>query len=131
MNEFHQVGLFPGPAVFSELDTFEEQTILKELASLTFLPREPDGRVYLASIQGPYLDAYWHQFHPMFAVMHKPSFDTFNTSPLVKSIMIAIGAQYLEDEQSQTISRCLREICLKLLQRVSRSALVRSWHPAN
>ncbi|ODV68982.1 hypothetical protein HYPBUDRAFT_238835 [Hyphopichia burtonii NRRL Y-1933] len=41
-----------------------------------------------------YLSKYWKYFHPQFSILHKPSFDTKLSQPLLLLAMIIIGANY-------------------------------------
>ena len=103
---------------FSDQDTFEEETIMRALSSVPHLPRTDKSRVYLGHFEARYLDAFWQNFHPMFSIVHKPTFDAVGTASLVRALMLAIGAQYLEDECAKMVSRTLRETCFKLLSQV-------------
>ena len=113
-----QAGVPHLPMSVPDQDSFEQTMITRALATLPDIPRDTEGVVYFPSFEGRYLEAYWGNFHPMFSIMHRPSFDSFSTSPLVKSLMVAIGAQYFDDDEAQGVGRCLREACMKLLQRV-------------
>lgn len=107
------------PTYFAEQDRIEHIQISRGLATLNDLPKDDDGMVAFGSFEGRYLDAYWQNFQPLFSIMHRPSFDSFSVSPLVRALMVTIGAQYFDDDEAQGVARCLREICTKLLQRAS------------
>lgn len=107
------------PMSFADQDAFELNQIHRSLETLPNVPRDAEGAAFLAGLEAPYLEAYWENMNPMFSIMHRPSFDSFSVSPLVKALMIAIGAHFLYDEEAQGVARCLREICTKLLHRVS------------
>ncbi|KAI9718654.1 MAG: hypothetical protein M1828_006662 [Chrysothrix sp. TS-e1954] len=102
---------------FSDQDAFEEHSITSALSSIPHLPRFDDGRVYLGHFEERYLSAFWQYFDPIFSIIHKPTFDAGGSSELVKALMVAIGAQYLDDECAKLVSRTLRETCLKLLSK--------------
>lgn len=65
-----------------------------------------------------YLDNYWRMFHPSFPVVHRPTFERVNESPMLRAAMIAIGAQYSTEPNAQQKSRTLHDRCLKLLDKV-------------
>ena len=110
---------FPEMIPFAQQDTYDEQTLTRELASIPNLPRDLTGQACFGALDQKYLTAFWHNFNPMFSIIHRPTFDAVGTSPLVKALMIAIGSQHFDDELSHNISRTMRETSLKLLQRVS------------
>ena len=111
---------FLGVVPLSEQDTYEEQTILRELSGMTNAPRDQNGQSSLSQMEDRYLAAFWQHFHPATSIIHRPTFEAVGTAPMVRALMIAIGSQFFEDEKAQSISRCLRETCLKLISRVSR-----------
>lgn len=64
-----------------------------------------------------YLDQYWETLHPVWPVLHKPSFNMPYTSPLLRASMLALGAQstgVLVDAGNASI---LHRRCLKVLQK--------------
>lgn len=52
-----------------------------------------------------YLSMYWLVFHPQFTILHKPSFDTNSSPPLLILSMIVIGCNYSSPTQSEILSR--------------------------
>jgi len=68
-----------------------------------------------------YLDCYWTSFHPLFPVMHLPTFSEKEAGPLLTSAMAAIGAQYSREHSAGTTSRAIHEDCVRLLENVSNS----------
>jgi hypothetical protein len=65
-----------------------------------------------------YLDSYWRLFHPTFPIVHRPTFGSMTTPPMLHAAMIAIGGQYSPDTSVKRKSRILHDRCLKLLERV-------------
>ncbi|KIW09019.1 uncharacterized protein PV09_00914 [Verruconis gallopava] len=61
-----------------------------------------------------YLEAYWTRFDPFFPIVHKPSHRP-GTNPLLTAAMMAIGAQYADEEFARSDSRILHEKCLELI----------------
>ncbi|KAI5967833.1 uncharacterized protein KGF55_000065 [Candida pseudojiufengensis] len=48
-----------------------------------------------------YLSSYWKHFHPEFPILHKPSFCTKSTHPLLLLSMIVVGSQYSFPENAR------------------------------
>lgn len=65
-----------------------------------------------------YLDCFWRLFHPAFPVVHRPTFELVNKSPMLHAAMIALGGQYSIDTSVKQKSRDLHDRCLQLLKRV-------------
>lgn len=109
------------PAInyYEAQDHREDAIITTELGNI-LSPQDTFGfQPHLASLDRRYLDAYWLYFDPVFSVMNRFTFEASDTAPLVKALMIAIGAYHLGDHAAQTLSRTLRETCSKLLHEVS------------
>lgn len=66
-----------------------------------------------------YLAAYWRFVHPLYPVVHRPSFDLQSPSPLLRASMIALGAQALNGSSDKTTARHVHERCVKVLKKVS------------
>lgn len=66
-----------------------------------------------------YLAAYWRFVHPLYPVVHRPSFDRHNASPMLRASMIALGAQALNGSSDKTTARLAHERCVKVLKKVS------------
>ncbi|KAF2435485.1 hypothetical protein EJ08DRAFT_692732 [Tothia fuscella] len=64
-----------------------------------------------------YVDAYWKNFHPLFPVLHKQSYRSQNPSPLLGAAVMAIGAQYTDEQFAKGDSRILHEKCLELINK--------------
>lgn len=106
---------------FEEQDACEGAVILHDVTNMTQTHPGMEGQAKLEQLEAQYLDAFWTKFNTMFSVMHRHTFDAYGTSPLVRALMISIGAQFFDDEAAQTMARTLRDACSKLLQRVRRS----------
>lgn len=65
-----------------------------------------------------YLASYWHWVHPLYPVIHKPSFDFRTASPLLKAAVIALGAQAFDDPSDKKHAKVIHERCLKVLKKV-------------
>lgn len=67
-----------------------------------------------------YLGAYWLWVHPLYPVVHRPSFSLGDASPLLKAAMLALGAHALGDAVDKTNGRIVHERCMKVLKKVRR-----------
>jgi hypothetical protein len=65
-----------------------------------------------------YADAYWKNFHPVFPILHKQSYQSQSPSPLLGAAVMAIGAQYTDEQFAKSDSRILHEKCLELITKV-------------
>lgn len=109
----------PNAEYYLHQDSFEGQAIMQELSGLTNIPQSAVGRIDLALFEESYLEVFWHTFHPVFPIMHKPTVNNNGTSPLVKALMVAIGAYHIDTEAARDVLRSTREICRKLMTKVS------------
>ena len=73
----------------------------------------------LSNNEQRYLEAFWNHVHPLFPVVHRPSFNPYDASPLLKASMIALGAQSLGAATDKTNARLIHEKCIKVLKKVS------------
>ncbi|KAH8701887.1 putative C2H2 finger domain protein [Talaromyces proteolyticus] len=64
-------------------------------------------------------ECYWQHFHPLFPIVHRPTFLATRPSPLMAGAMVAIGSQYDTRPNSKEYSLALLEACLKLLAKRS------------
>ena len=71
-----------------------------------------------------YLTAYWLRIHPLFPVVHRPSFTIQTASPLLRAAILALGAHALGDAADKTNARQIHERCLKVLK----NRTSRNWH---
>ena len=108
---------FEGASNYYEMqDNREDAIITTELNSILSTQDTWGFQPHLASLDRRYLDAYWHCFDPLFSVINRCTFEASDSSPLLKALMVAIGAYHLPDQAAQTLARTLRETCSKLLQ---------------
>ncbi|TID26755.1 hypothetical protein E6O75_ATG01248 [Venturia nashicola] len=62
-----------------------------------------------------YIESYWKYFHPVFPVLHRPSYQAQTPCPLLSAAVISIGAQYNDGHSAQGDSRILHEKCQELI----------------
>lgn len=67
--------------------------------------------------QRNYVEKYWQSFHPLFPVVHKPTFLRNDTSTVVAMAMMTIGAHLVGTAVSQQHARWFYECCQKQLVR--------------
>lgn len=101
---------------------FEPKTMIqRDEDEAAFLYRDqPYGMGQLAHTypSEQYLNNYWRLFHPAFPIVHRPTFGSMNTSPMLFAAMIAIDGQYSNDASTKRTSRTLHDRCIKLLEKV-------------
>ena len=61
---------------------------------------------------------YWKHFHPLFPILHRPSFGGLASSPLIAAAVIAIGCQYDTRPNAKAFSIGILEACSKYLLEV-------------
>ncbi|TKA70088.1 hypothetical protein B0A55_08023 [Friedmanniomyces simplex] len=64
-----------------------------------------------------YLGSYWMWIHPLFPVVHKPSFNLQTASPLLRSTMLALGAHMLQNSTDMGNARIIHECAQKVLKK--------------
>jgi len=64
-----------------------------------------------------YLAAYWTWLHPLYPVVHKPTFTLAGASPLLRAAMLALGAHMLQTSVDMENARMVHERCTKILKR--------------
>ena len=65
-----------------------------------------------------YASAYWAEVHPLFPIIHRPTFLLPECSPLLRAAILALGGQALRDRTDVTHARLLHEKCVKVLRKV-------------
>lgn len=82
---------------------------------------EPYGMAQLAHtyLSEHYLNNYWRLFHPAFPIIHRPTFGSANSSPMLHAAMIAVDGQYSNDTNTKHSARKLHDRCIKVLDKVS------------
>ncbi|KAK3651547.1 hypothetical protein LTR56_005689 [Elasticomyces elasticus] len=69
------------------------------------------------SNEDKYLASFWMWTHPLFPVVHKPSFDLQTASPVLRSTMLALGAHMLHDSTDANNARLIHESVQKVLKK--------------
>lgn len=90
---------------------------------LTGVPGAPapiplDERLFLdvdVVTQDYYMEQYWLQFHPVFPIIHKPTFHANTAGSLLLGAMLAIGAQYVDNDVASKHAQNLFTACQKQL----------------
>ena len=65
-----------------------------------------------------YLSSYWQYFHPLFPIIHRPTFDRTEDN-LLNIAMAAIGTQYHDSPEARTQGSEFNEACRKGIELVS------------
>lgn len=65
-----------------------------------------------------YLRSYWATVHRQYPVIHKPTFTCETASPLLRTAILALGAQALGDPTALSYAKIWHEKCLKVLSSV-------------
>lgn len=110
--------------MFNQQDTFDEAIIKAELIDTPGLFTGPDDMAYLDSCHNRYIASFWKSFHPMFPIIHRPTFEGVGAPALLKALVVAIGAHFLQDQTAKCLARALRGICLTLVEKVNRTPFV-------
>lgn len=96
-----------------------EERDLLEMDKLTIPPRSRHGGSYDTHLdvtnERRYLRTYWMWVHPLFPVVHKPSFNLAEASPLLRAAMLALGAHVLQTSEDMGNGRIIHERCTKVL----------------
>lgn len=64
-----------------------------------------------------YIESYWKYFHPVFPILHRPSYQAQTPCPLLSAAVMSIGAQYNDGHFAKGDSRILHEKCQELLSK--------------
>ncbi|GAB7326599.1 hypothetical protein MBLNU13_g10574t1 [Cladosporium sp. NU13] len=64
-----------------------------------------------------YLEAYWRLVHPIWPIIHRPTFDVSYTSPLLRSAMLTMGACMTGDQVDAANACILHKRCLKVIKK--------------
>ena len=106
------------PLPLSDLDGHEWLVIRRELSSGPGIVPSDDGHGIFDTVRWQdCLEHYWRHFHPLFPVVHRPTFFATKPSPLMASAMVAIGSQYDTREDAKQYSLALLEAATKLLSK--------------
>jgi hypothetical protein len=108
----------PIPIPLSNLDGDEWFTLRRELTSAPGVISGVDGMEIIdTSKWQDCFECYWQHFHPLFPIVHRPTFFATKPSPLMAGAMVAIGSQYDTRPNAKEYSLALLEACLKLLSK--------------
>ncbi|KAL9083302.1 MAG: hypothetical protein Q9159_005865 [Coniocarpon cinnabarinum] len=100
---------------FAAQDKCEDTIIQETLGNIIRAQDNYGFQPHLANVDARYMDAYWQCFDPLFSVVNRLNYENSGTSPLVKALMVAIGAYHLDYAPAQNLALALRETCSKLL----------------
>ncbi|PGG95344.1 hypothetical protein AJ79_10108 [Helicocarpus griseus UAMH5409] len=104
------------PIPFSGLDGDEWYAMRRELASAPGVVSGTDGMEIIDTAKWQdCFQCYWKHFHPLFPIVHRPTFFSTKPSPLMSGAMVAIGSQYDTRPNAKEYSLALLEACLNLL----------------
>lgn len=89
-----------------------------ELVTPTSVPQNFGARQYHHRVdnQQRYLDSYWHSVHPIWPIIHRPTFDISYTSPLLRSAMLTLGACHIGHQIDSANACILHKRCLKVIK---------------
>lgn len=109
------------PIPLSNLDGDEWFALRRELTSAPGVVSGDDGMEIMDTLKWQdCFECYWQHFHPIFPIVHRPSFFATKPSPLLAGAIVAIGSQYDSRPNAKEYSLALLEACLKLLSKVCR-----------
>lgn len=107
------------PIPLSNLDGDEWFALRRELTSAPGVVSGDDGMEIMDTLKWQdCFECYWQHFHPLFPLVHRPSFFATKPSPLLAGAIVAIGSQYDRRPNAKEYSLALLEACLKLLSKV-------------
>lgn len=75
-----------------------------------FFPAFTDVRIPPTPVLSVWVQLYFEHFHPVFPMLHKPSFCSPRTHWLIVFVVAAIGAQFSRLPNAQTCSRAMHEM---------------------
>lgn len=102
----------------SNLDGDEWFALRRELTSAPGVVSGTDGMEIVDTVKWQdCFECYWQHFHPLFPIVHRPTFFATKPSPLLAGAMVAIGSQYDTRPNAKEYSLALLEACLKLLSK--------------
>ncbi|TLD11478.1 hypothetical protein E2P81_ATG10354 [Venturia nashicola] len=97
-----------------------------ELVTPTSVPKDFGARRYhhRTDNEQRYLDAYWRWVHPVWPIVHKPTFDMAYTSPLLRAAMLTLGACSIGNQIDSANGCIMHKRCLKVIKKRT----INSWH---
>lgn len=104
------------PSFSPELrDLMERDDLVTPTAAPQAASFGPNQYHHLADNEQRYLDSFWQCVHPSWPVIHKPTFYTPNTSPLLLASMVTLGAHSTGHQIDAANACILHKRCLKVL----------------
>lgn len=97
-----------------------------ELVTPTAVPKDFGSRQFRHRIDNEqrYLDAFWRLIHPIWPIIHKPTFDVIYASPLLRTSMLTLGACYIGNQADSANACIMHKRCLKVI----RKRTINIWH---
>ncbi|KAJ9643621.1 hypothetical protein H2199_004300 [Coniosporium tulheliwenetii] len=86
-----------------------------EMEHLELFPQDPLTWKVGSNNTDEHLDNYWKSFHPSYPILHLPTFNAVDASPLLKASMMIIGALYDNQPPAKSEAKLLHERCLKVV----------------
>ncbi|QSS64482.1 C2H2 finger domain-containing protein [Histoplasma capsulatum] len=124
-----QTVALPVPIPFTRVDGNEWHALQHELDSSPSVAFRNGGMEVIDTTQWQdCLECYWKCFHPLFPIVHRPTFSAVKPFPLISGAMVAIGSQYDTRPNAKEYSLFLLEACLKLLTKFIQN---RHWTSKN
>jgi len=71
-----------------------------------------------------YLNAYWTWVHPLYPIIHRPTFDIVVASPLLRAAVLQLGAHMLHNTVDMGNARIMHERCIKVVKKRN----INNWH---
>lgn len=110
----------PSPVQLSHVGRDEWYALRRELSSAPGVVSRTDSMEIMDTLKWQdCFEYYWQHFHPLFPIIHRPTFFATKPSPLMAGAMVAIGSQYDTRPNSKEYSLSLLEASLKLLAKRS------------
>ncbi|CAI9629304.1 unnamed protein product [Alternaria burnsii] len=119
----------PGSLVSADLEDFAHveslshnqldaiKTLIDDMESKPHYPFFNSLKLPPKSVMNAWIQLYFEYFHPVFPVLHKASFSTLETPPLLLLVVAAIGAQFSNLPNSLAFARSLHELVRRLSSR--------------
>ena len=112
------LGQLPGSGT-ALLPTYRNFLEQDELVTPTSEPQNFGARQlhHHADNKQRYLEAYWRLVHPIWPIIHRPTFDVSYTSPLLRAAMLTMGACMTGDQVDAANACILHKRCLKVIKK--------------
>jgi hypothetical protein len=89
------------------LKVFEMATVLQTKSNY---PKFIELRIPPARVLNGWVQLYFEHFHPVFPILHKPTFSPATMNPFLVLTVAAIGAHFSDLEGSQACQRAMHEL---------------------